>query len=372
MEASTDDLDWLRLKQERELKERELALRERELEIQRKSRTPWSTPVVVALVGGVVGYMGTLISSCQTRQLERDKQQGTLILEAIRTVGTGSEKEKQTAANLVFLADNGLITTIRAAELEKLRKKAEGAGPSLPAVQGVEFQRSGLLTADLQSRLQTALASYQSYLARIGYVASGEPISVRIDEEHPDNAFFDKSAIVIGRSLATDSEYALSEYTWAVLKQSNQAAFDTFWDNPGIHAQGFVQGLKFYLPCSHLNDPYVGRNFHALTGGRHGVGNRNYLFNLSELRRFDANSTAGREPHNLGEVWGAALWELRMKLGQDNADRLVMQTWKGLKGTPADFGRPSFYIDAIAANAAAMKVASSVEIRQPFLKRGLQ
>src|SRR5262249_50034567 len=98
------DLERAKLRQERELKEKELALKEKELEIQDKQpwQGRWSTPAVVAIVAGLIGYSGTLISSYQNRQLEREKQEGTLILEAIKTTGTAAEKERQTAANLVF------------------------------------------------------------------------------------------------------------------------------------------------------------------------------------------------------------------------------------------------------------------------------
>ena len=370
MELTREQLDHLRLKQERELKERELDLRERELEQQRKSRTPWSTPVVVALVGGILGYMGTLISSCQNRQLERDKQQGTLILEAIRTGGTGAEKEKQTAANLAFLADNGLITTLKPAKLDELRQKAQGAGPSLPVVQGVEFQRSTLLTGDLQAKLQTALASYEVYLARLGYKVGKGRITVSIDDEDANNASFDNESVIIGRNLASDPEYALAEYTWYVLKQTNPAAFQVFWDSPYPHAQGFVQGVKFYLLCSHLNDPYIGRNFFSLSGFARE--HKGYLFNLSELRRFDPSKPVDREMHRLGEIWGAALWELRSKIGQEKADRLVMQTWKNLKGTPADFVRPALYIDAVVSTAEVIRIPGPSEIREAFSRRGLK
>jgi len=316
-----------------------------------------------------VGYMGTLISSYQTRQLERDKQQGTLILEAIKTGGAGAEKEKQTAANLVFLADNGLITTIRQTELEKLRTKAQGAGPSLPAVQGVEFQRSALLTGDLQAKLQTALASYETYLARLGYEVGKQRIKVRIDEGDFNNAFFDNESVVIGRNLASDPEYALSEYTWQVLKQSNPEAFQVLWDSPSNHPQAFGQGLKFYFVCSHRDDPYVGRNFYRLSGSPDE--HKGYLFNLNEQRQFDPKKEGDKEPHKLGEIWGAAMWELRKRLGQEKADRLMMETWKRLKGTRAGFVQPAFYVDATVTTAETMGLVGN-EVREAFSKRGLR
>ena len=145
------DLERAKLLQEKELKERELALKERELDLQHQQSwlARWSTPAVVAIVAGFIGYVGTLISSYQNRQLEREKQEGTLILEAIKTTGTTEEKGKQTAANLVFLADAGLITSIKKIELEKLRAQSQGVVPSLPAPQGIEFKQPPTLTSEL-------------------------------------------------------------------------------------------------------------------------------------------------------------------------------------------------------------------------------
>jgi hypothetical protein len=170
------------------------------------------TPVVAAIIVGLVGYVGTLISSYQNRQLKREKQEGTLILEVIKTTGTVEEKERQTAANLVFLADAGLITSIKSSELEKLRVKAQGAVPSLPAPQGVEFKKSLALTSALQLKLQSALRDYQAWLVGIGYdpgQAQG-PAIVRVDEEIRDNAYFDNENVVLGVNLAGDPEYLLS------------------------------------------------------------------------------------------------------------------------------------------------------------------
>src|SRR5262245_25145495 len=92
------------------LKERELSLSEiREKEFQIKSRElavgRWSGPVAVAVVAGMLGIVGTFFAARENRELERKKQEGTLLLEAIRTGASGKEREQQAAANLVFLAD---------------------------------------------------------------------------------------------------------------------------------------------------------------------------------------------------------------------------------------------------------------------------
>jgi hypothetical protein len=89
-------LEWAKLQQDKELKERELRLKEREIELQQRqgALAKWSTPAVVAIIAGLIGYVGTLISSFQNRQLERDKQESTLLLEVIKTSGTAEERER--------------------------------------------------------------------------------------------------------------------------------------------------------------------------------------------------------------------------------------------------------------------------------------
>jgi hypothetical protein len=91
-------LSELKLRQDRELKEQELRIQGRQIAIGR-----WSGPVAVAVVAGLLGIVGTFFSARENRELERKKQEGTLVLEAIRTGASGKEREQQAAANLVFL-----------------------------------------------------------------------------------------------------------------------------------------------------------------------------------------------------------------------------------------------------------------------------
>jgi len=368
-------LERAKLQQERELKEKELALREKELNLQfQQSRwARWSTPVVLAIVAGLIGYFGTLISSHQSLQLEREKQEAMLILEAIKTTGTAPEKEKQTAANLVFFADAGLIKSIKKDELDKLRVKAQGAGPSLPAAKGVvEFERS--VTTDLQAKLQSALAEYQKFLVGIGYdsdQAKGR-VTVKIDEElSRDNAYFSDNSIVLGLNLAGDPEYALSEYTWYVLEQSNPLAFDTLFRMGSEQYQGFSYGLKFYFPCSYLNEPYVGRSYYSLSGGTARDRSRPYLFNLDQLKPF-SNTREDREPHKLGEIWGSAFWEMRKKLGREKTDRLLFAAWKRFHVDPKNMNQPRIYVNTIMDAARAAGNGQDIEvIHQAFASRNL-
>jgi len=382
------------------LRERELALKEKDAATQeRQNRWSWLTSsAVVAIVAGLIGYIGTLVSLYSTRRLEadrqaatekleqgnreatlrltREKQEGTLILEAIKTGGTAEQKERLAAANLVFLADAGLITSIKPERLQVLRDKAGTTIPSLPssAGSGVEFERSPTLTAELQSRLQAALAEYQTYLKAIGYdTGTTEVLKVIIDEQLSDNAYFDNRSVHIGSKLARDPEYTLSEYTWYVLKQSNPNAFEVFFGSEAAQFQGFGQGLKFYLVCSHLNTPYVGRNYYALIGMPPPGKSQGYLFDLSELRAFDKKGGQdATEPHSLGAIWGGAFWEVRAKVGREKADRLVFAAWKRLKPTPGELNKPGYYVGRLlAANTALGQEIDASVLREAFARRKL-
>jgi hypothetical protein len=79
------------------------------------------------------------------------------------------------------------------------------------------------------------------------------------------------------------------------------------------------------------------------------------------------------EEHQLGEVWGACLWEIREKLGQKRADQLVFTTWKGFKPVQAELDKPKFYVDAIIAAADAIGAKADRQlIRQVFARRNLE
>jgi hypothetical protein len=376
VDAQEPKLEWAKLQQDRELKDRELTLKEKELELQQRqgSLAKWSTPAVAAIIAGLIGYIGTLISSHQSRQLEREKQESTLILEVIKTTGTAEERERQTAANLVFFADAGLITSIKSVELEKLRVKAQGAGPSLPAPQGVEFKKSSVLTSALQSKLQAALLDYQAWLGRIGYNPgqAGAPAIVRVDEETRDNAYFDNESVVLGVNLAGDPEYLLSEYTWYILKQSNRSEFDAVWQSAASEFQGFAYGLKFYFTCSYLNDPRVGKNYYVLVKSGNDSGKKPYLFNLADFRAFEPGNSDASEPHKLGEVWGGAFWEVRNALSPEKADRIILDAWKRLQPTKRASGMAHMFVEEIVkASKIVVPDLDPQMVRQAFTKRKL-
>jgi hypothetical protein len=118
------------------LRERELAVKEGELELQRKdsARAGWRSPLVVAVLAAALGAAGnafvSYINASLERQLEDQKSEQQRILEIIKTGNPDSAAE-----NLQFLLNAGLIAEpSRVTKLrEFLKTRAPGSGPSLPS-----------------------------------------------------------------------------------------------------------------------------------------------------------------------------------------------------------------------------------------------
>lgn len=116
------DLDQRRIDQDKELK-----LKELELQKNQSLKPQWATPVFVALLGGGIGLLGNFYNNRQALQVEQEKQKGTIVIEAIKTGDSTAA-----AKNLVFLSNAELIMLSK----EQKAKLEEIAGknpiPALP------------------------------------------------------------------------------------------------------------------------------------------------------------------------------------------------------------------------------------------------
>jgi hypothetical protein len=116
------ELEQKRCDQDKELKLKELAI----LSKQSKG-SQWIVPIIVALVGGGIGLVNSIVTSQQTLQLERERQKGSLIVEAIKTGDT-----KAAAANLIFLSNSKLISLTDEQHNSLVEIVGKNPLPSLP------------------------------------------------------------------------------------------------------------------------------------------------------------------------------------------------------------------------------------------------
>jgi hypothetical protein len=88
-------------------------------------------PATMLILTAVFGIITTAVSRWLDTNVEKQKLQGSLILDAIKTEEKGEQREKQVAANLVLLANAGLIALAPDA-LEKLRERQIAPSPACP------------------------------------------------------------------------------------------------------------------------------------------------------------------------------------------------------------------------------------------------
>jgi hypothetical protein len=120
----------------RNLQEIELSIKEEDLRLRKEEleRSRWRSPLVVAILAAAVAALGNaavaLVNGLQGQTLEDTRAESARILEMVKT---GSADKA--AENLRFLADAGLVTnTARLAAIRHfLETRSPGQGPFLPS-----------------------------------------------------------------------------------------------------------------------------------------------------------------------------------------------------------------------------------------------
>ena len=344
-------LSEAQLRQDRELKEREFQLKHRELAFGR-----WSGPVAVAVVAGLLGIIGTLIGAAENRELERKKQEGTLLLEAIRTGTVGKEREQQAAANIVFLADAGLVA-LGKDQIDKMRERAGDATPSLPTATSSAPSR---LPEPIQKHILKSFDDLGRYFEGVG--AKTIP-KVGVDVVSPDVpaiAYYDpdKSTVYIDpqRYLA-DANLPLREYAHAVLYAGGKfTSID--YQNTWVYL-GIESGLASYFSSSFRNDPHV--------PGDVGDNTLESSKNLKDLKPGPSIMMDGIY------YWGGAFWELRKLVGQKIADKLLYSAWESISDPVVRKNDPKDFVDGLLkADALLEQSRYDNDIKSLFRRRGVE
>jgi hypothetical protein len=106
---------------------------------------------------------------------------------------------------------------------------------------------------------------------------------------------------------------------------------------------GLESGLADYFPSSFLKDSDFARDVWAVYRKVYpGVQLPNR--DLNNRRSFTEITPGRTEEHDSGTVWGGAFWEIRQRIGQPTADRLLIAAWKNLdmrkfNASMGEFGR---------------------------------
>jgi hypothetical protein len=353
------EIQKLLLEQKRLEQEKELKLKELEIERKQAARGQWTAPILVALIGGIIGLLSNFWSSYQNRALEREKQEGTLILEAIKTGQT-----KQAAANLIFLDNAKLIHLTEEQRKPLVDEAGKNPLPSLPKAGGIVFQPSVALTPELQNSLEASLNSFQKYLQNLGYQSSDSQISVEVQPEVQGYAYYDgaHNHMVLSQAAASDLDIVFREYAHYVLLSLIKEPFQDW----GQAYRSIESGLADYLPCSFGGNPLVAETFSKQ------VLNKDYIRNLQNERKF-SDLPANAPEQQFGEIWGGAFWEMRQQFGQAIADKLLFSAWANLQPTEIRNNSATNYVNKLLEMDRDIENGKHInEIRIIFERRGLK
>jgi hypothetical protein len=318
------ELEKKKTEGEMKLKQEELKLQYAQFEVSQKQKRWTVSPVTTAILAGTVGLVATILGGILNLRVERQKQEGSMILEGIKTGDT-----KAASRNLLFFSEAGLIHLSKE-QIEKLKKEAgESTIPVLPrpnaGPERINFTSSAALTPEVKENLSKILSSFQKYSKTIGFQISDDKVAVTITPGLDPIAYYEPSekSITVGSEYADDSNTVLRQYAHHLLMSSNNSIPN---DN-GYYA--IESGLASYFPCSFSNHPIIGDKSGAASKGLDSpqklVNNRK--FSEISLKDWASVQTDG------SEVWGGAFWEIHELLGQEMADKLLYSTWVNLKAS---------------------------------------
>jgi subtilisin-like proprotein convertase family protein len=97
----------------------------------------------------------------------------------------------------------------------------------------------------------------------------------------------------------------------------------------GVQSSGLGEGWSDFMAASFLDDPVIG----AYVTGNATVGVRRASMANSPFTYANIQDRSMIEKHDAGEVWAAALWDLRTALGKATTEQLVVS---GMKLTPCN------------------------------------
>jgi hypothetical protein len=289
------------------------------------SGTPWSSPLVVAILAATAAGVGNLAVAYLNGKFERDlaeqRADAERILEAIKT----GEPERA-AKNLQFLVETGLISDpTRVAKMRTYlaSRDPEAVATLPPQSSQFTFEKSQYLDQGKQRFLSGRLESYSDHLNAIGF----PDVNIRVLVEKMDapNAYYDPSdkTVHVDHLFSDDLSVFFREYNHGVLLSNRE---NYIWAS---ECQVVESALADYFAASYLDDPRIGaKSAKASNSALDYFRTLENAKTMAELK--SQNSHSADDPSQVWgmiEVLGGAAWDLRKKFGKESADRLIARAW---------------------------------------------
>jgi hypothetical protein len=233
------------------------------------------------------------------------------------------------------------------------------------------FAISGTTNEQVLRLLQSTLAGFHAYLVDVGFVLA-DKLRIRIEKSLETRAsYYDpkEREIVVAEAYSGDSDLACRDYGHFALSSAAQQGGSPLesWTNAD---RAIESGLADYYACSYKDDPLL---FGKSSAGSPRIESAAPPLDARDLSRrlgFGTESQAllarGEDQDfiDVGAVWAALFWALRVALGRRATDRLLLEVW----ATPHAKGKFADALRAAAMNAAGPERGPAVN--EIFASRG--
>jgi hypothetical protein len=345
----TDPIEWARLRFERQKLALELRIRRREME-EKLDRSVWrdllTNPLSIAIVGGALTLMTTVVTNFLTAKANREAEQSraelaresarqSLQADLIKNF-VESPKSETVRENLRFLADAGLIPDY-ADSIQKYLVANPGLAPQIGS--GLNFLPGGEpISESLQQRLRETVGLFRNFLRSKGFPDLDHDISVfvyssnvpvpipNLAPSNDPNSFYYAGTIYIHKDLSDDVSIALREFSHHALM--NAIGRDMF------RQTAVESALADYLPATFLKSPDIGSAFARMKGP---LASR--FRSLAGQQLYDAEGTKDKDSVGWfprGIVWAQALWACRDPKRSERVDDMILPAWQKANVPPLD------------------------------------
>ena len=214
------------------------------------------------------------------------------------------------------------------------------------------YTTTSIVSAETKSRINRAFVDFKRYLRRVGYQPTTEEITIDIREEMTVNmnmlSYYDpaKRLIAIDGRYAGEPVFLYHEFMRYVLNPGRTRDHE-IWAYLAIES-----GLAVYFPSSFVDNPRPIPTIPDLAGRR----------SFAELRpSLESAQTDG------AEVWGSAFWEMRQKLGQNKADKLLFKCWGEFQAADVASDQGVAFVRKLLD----LDITNQAQIRAIFTRRGM-
>ena len=251
-------------------------------------------------------------------------------------------------------------------------------------VQRIVF--SGAVDAGTRTELETAMSGFFAHLRQAGLpLPLTEPIVEIVDKGRATPMHYNARTgkILVARKLAGD----LGRVLWSYGDYLCSSVVDLPSEQWSPQLRAVKSGLAVYLSCSYRGSPEVAQESYQIYEREAASDDRRrYLKTLERQANLDSNRFRIRKlsaepgvagaPANDSQIqdalaWGGTLWHVRALLSAETADKLLIESWKGVAKEPALAASASFASILVGLAGQQNGEMAAKQVQEVFRKRGL-